>query len=157
MAGRMSTVRPTMTTIYYLLENKSSFHRLKSDEVWHHLDGCDINIHIIQENGILETKLLGKISNAANPTVIVPANHWFAAELVFKKDDDFAIVNCSVSPGFVYEDFELGKKEQLMLEYPHLSEIIQRLGHEEPKVELKSESLISSHRHISMELSKSFR
>jgi uncharacterized protein len=150
------SVRPTMTIIYYLLEHKSSFHRLKSDEAWHHLEGCDIKIHIIQENGILKTILLGKLSEDANPTVIVPANHWFAAEVVSKKEDDFAIVNCSVSPGFVYEDFELGQKDRLVLEYPHLSEIIQRLGHEEPKVDLTGEAL-SSHNHISMELSKSFR
>jgi len=36
-------------------------------------------------------------------------------------------VGCTVAPGFEYEDFEMGKAEELVKEYPKNREIINRL------------------------------
>ena len=66
----------------YLLENEnfSAFHRIKSDELWHHYLGESLLISVIHLNGEFEQIKLGK--NLAEGEVlqaVVPAGAWFAA------------------------------------------------------------------------------
>jgi predicted cupin superfamily sugar epimerase len=54
--------RSACSSIYFLLEKNaySSWHRLKSDEIWHYYHGgSPIEIHIIDEHGCLTTNILG--------------------------------------------------------------------------------------------------
>ena len=120
-------MRPTMTSIYFLIDGTkgfSAFHRLQSDEIWHHYDGCDVKIYIIDDNGELIIQRLGKEHEDANLQVIVPAKHWFAAEVTI---DDFSFVGCTVTPGFIYKDFELADRAGLIELYPQHQKIIARL------------------------------
>jgi hypothetical protein len=50
------------TSIYFLLEGnqKSNFHRIRSDEIWHFYDGSPVRIYIIGNNGKLEEKVIGR-------------------------------------------------------------------------------------------------
>lgn len=123
--------RSIATNIYYLLKAKnfSAWHRIKSDETWHFYDGDDLKIHIINTQGELITHFLGKENAAAHVQLVVPANCWFSAELADPKDDFFAFVGCTVAPGFDFQDFELGEKDQLIALYPQHREIICRLIH----------------------------
>ncbi|MFA3784140.1 cupin domain-containing protein [Melioribacteraceae bacterium 4301-Me] len=116
--------RSTSTLIYFLLDgnDKSHFHKLKSDEIWHFYDGCDIKLYSIDKKGNLSEQILGKKSK--NFQVIIPKNTWFAAELTNKKL--FALVGCTVSPGFDYKDFEIGKREELINQYPNYKSIIKK-------------------------------
>ncbi len=117
-------VRSINTAIYYLLEkeNFSAFHRIKSDEIWHFYDGEPIVIYVLDKNGKLEELLLDK----DNPMQIVPKNTWFAAEL--KDKNSFALLGCTVAPGFDFKDFEMGEKSQLIKAYPEHKECIERLA-----------------------------
>jgi predicted cupin superfamily sugar epimerase len=36
-------------------------------------------------------------------------------------------VGCTVAPGFEFEDFEMGKRGELVELYPHYRELIERL------------------------------
>lgn len=112
------------TSIYYLLnqKDKSLFHRLKSDEIWHHYDGCDIKLYIITAEGRLNEVMLGKKSRIFQ--YVIPAGNWFAAELSDKTS--FALIGCTVSPGFDFDDFEIGKREELLKKYPDLKKVINR-------------------------------
>ena len=56
--------------------------------------------------------------------IIVPKNTWFAARLTDRKG--FALVGCTVSPGFHFNDFELATNN-LLKEYPHLKNEIEGL------------------------------
>ena len=49
------------TSIYYLLtsDDKSHFHCIQSDEVWHHYEGSSITIHLISNSGIYRELSLG--------------------------------------------------------------------------------------------------
>lgn len=108
-----SEERNYSTSIYYLLEqgDKSAFHRIKSDEVWHHYDGGCVFIHYF-ENHQLVTKKLGKnIEDGELPQIVVPKNTWFAAEP--NPDCKFALMGCTVAPGFNFDDFEMAKREDL--------------------------------------------
>lgn len=119
--------RNLSTSIYFLLKNDeiSTLHRIKSDELWHHYSGSSVKIIIINSVGSIEEKILGKdvIANESFQ-VVIPAGVWFCAELTDKKS--FALVGCTVSPGFDFEDFELGSKVKLTEEYPLHKDLINR-------------------------------
>jgi hypothetical protein len=54
---------------------------------------------------------------------MIPANTWFASHL--KDETGYALVSCSVAPGFSFEDFELAKRADLMIEFPTQKDIIE--------------------------------
>ena len=107
------------TSIYFLLEGeqKSKFHRLKSDEQWHFYNGCPVKIYILNENGELSVTTLGdNILNGEVFQTVIKRNNWFAAELIDK--NSFCLVGCVVSPGFNFNDFELANRDELITTYP---------------------------------------
>jgi predicted cupin superfamily sugar epimerase len=116
--------RNVSTAIYYLLENedKSLFHRIKSDELWFFHQGNPIEIIFIH-NSLISSIILGNdLKKGELPQAKIPANTWFAAKI--KNDTGYSLVSCVVAPGFDFADFQLAKKADLILEYPHLKEII---------------------------------
>lgn len=118
--------RSISTAIYYLLRpgDRSRLHRLRADEVWHLYDGGPLTLHLLHRDGRYDPKLLGR-----DPTLgqafqqVVPHGVWFGAEAT----DDFALVGCTVAPGFSFEDFELGAREALLAQYPQHRELVLRL------------------------------
>lgn len=112
------------TSIYFLLEGKnfSAFHKLKADEVWHFYSGSPLNIYIIQKSGKLKKIVLGKNHHYQ---AVVPAEHWFAAEVSDSKS--YSLAGCNVSPGFHFNDMELAEKTKLIKLYPDLKGLISRL------------------------------
>lgn len=123
---RYKSSRNFSTSIYFLLEGKqfSSFHILKSDELWHFYDGSAVLLYIISQKGELSVKKLGRDQDSALQLTIEKQN-WFAAEVEDKKS--FALFGCTVSPGFEFEDFELGKRDDLIKKFPQHSVLIKRL------------------------------
>jgi uncharacterized protein len=112
------------TAIYYMLvgDQFSAFHRIRSDELWHHYTGGSLTLHTIG-NGKLSKVKMGK-SRGEAPQVIIKANTWFAASLNDKKS--YCLLGCTVSPGFDYRDWELGKRNVLIKMYSQHSTIIER-------------------------------
>ncbi len=125
---RYKSARNITTSIYFLLEGNqvSNFHRLKSDEQWHFYDGSSIVIYVIEEGGNLNKILLGRnIEKGESLQTVIKYNSWFGAELLDKTS--FALIGCTVSPGFDFSDFELGKRAELINEYPDYEYIISKL------------------------------
>jgi predicted cupin superfamily sugar epimerase len=124
MPRKLKKERSVSTSIYFLLEGKqvSKFHRLQSDEIWHFYDGSGINIYIIDDKGNLSNVILGKdVEKGEVFQAVIPAGHWFAAEVT--KSNSFALVGCTVAPGFDFEDFELADRNEMLESFP-LHEII---------------------------------
>jgi uncharacterized protein len=127
---RYKSSRAYSTSIYFLLEGNqfSSFHKLQSDETWHFYDGVSVQIYIIDTNGNLEKKRVGENLNEGDDfQLTIFKDRWFAAELTDKKN--FALIGCTVSPGFDFNDFELAKREELINLYPDHSALIKKLTH----------------------------
>ena len=119
-------LRNMSTAIYFLLENdnKSLFHRIQSDELWFFHQGASLEIVYIQ-NGILQTITLGNsFADGEVLQAIIPANTWFAAAV--KHFQGYALVSCTVAPGFDFADFELANRNELMQEFPDLKDTIQK-------------------------------
>ena len=118
-----SGTRSIATSIFYLLESPdfSAFHRIRSDEVWHHYAGGTLLIHMIGPDGrYWRQGLASSLVSGALPQWTVPAGTWFAA----RPESSYSLVGCSVSPGFDFQDFELAKRAELVRQFPaHSSNI----------------------------------
>lgn len=119
--------RQCSTSIYYLLgkDDFSAWHRLKSDELWHHYEGGSVLIRTIDpDTKALSEHMLGKVSDGANPQILVRHGNWFCAQPL--GDCEFSLVGCTVSPGFDFKDFELADRVALIAEYPEHELLIAR-------------------------------
>lgn len=116
------------TAIYFLLEGRyfSSFHRIRSDEVWHFYYGDPLNIYVIQQDGHLDVIRLGNDPEDGSVfQTVVKAGCWFASKPVLP--GGYSLVGCTVAPGFDFADFELAEKEKLTAEFPKHAELIAAL------------------------------
>lgn len=120
--------RAAGTAIYFLLTqgNFSAFHRIASDEVWHFYEGDPVHIHIIEaQTGHLQTVKLGPFSLGGTCQAVVKAGDWFASESMGRQG--YALVGCTVAPGFDFHDFELANRDPLCRAFPRHQAIIERL------------------------------
>jgi len=120
--------RAASTAIYFLLEGKSfsALHRLRSDELWHFYTGAPVLVHVIGESGEYSKILLGGDPDAGEAMqAVVKAGCWFASHV--KDNKSFALVGCTVAPGFDFDDFDLAKRAELTRHYPQHRELIAQL------------------------------
>ncbi|MCG8586107.1 MAG: cupin domain-containing protein [Pirellulales bacterium] len=128
LPDRFTGNRSFSTAIYYLLKNDeiSSFHRIKQDELWHFYDGSSLTIHMIDASGEYSMVLLGRsVADGLSLAAVVDAGCLFGATV----DDPagYALLGCTVAPGFDFEDFELPDRETLLRQYPQHDDVIRRL------------------------------
>ncbi len=127
LCEKFSGDRHVSTSIYYMLEGEefSSFHRIKSDELWHFYTGSS-SIEIIWiDDGILNVEKLGAdFEKGERFQVLIPKNKWFAARLT--NTLGYALAGCTVAPGFHFDDFELADKN-LLQKFPALTAKIEKL------------------------------
>ena len=111
-------VRSASTAIHYLLPAGawSTWHRVRSDEVWHHYDGGALQLYRL---GLGAVRL-----SAETPQAVVPAGVWQAAE----PERDAVLCGCTVAPGFEFTDFEIGSGDELAAEFPNDAALIRRLA-----------------------------
>lgn len=113
------------TAIYFLLINDqvSKLHRIKSDEMWHFYEGSGVTIYSLDPDGNLNTDKLGlNVNEGEMPQVLIPAGYWFGAKV--NSPDSYCLAGCTVSPGFHFEDFELGERNRLIELFPRHEKII---------------------------------
>jgi predicted cupin superfamily sugar epimerase len=125
---RYAGPRSFSSSIYFLLRstNVSLFHRLKSDEIWIYHEGAELRIHMLCERqGYSEQRLGPCSSGQAQFQCLIPAGTWLAAEVM--EQDSYVLASCFVSPGFCFEDFELGNRSRMLKNFPGHENIIRRL------------------------------
>ncbi|MEJ0107123.1 MAG: cupin domain-containing protein [Bacteroidota bacterium] len=122
------STRHSCTHIYFLLEKNqvSALHRIKSDELWHFYAGDPLIVYEIESPGTLTKHILGNDPEQDQQLFsVVKARSWFGASL--PPGSEYALVGCTVSPGFDYADFEFASKETLINLYPQHAELIKSL------------------------------
>ncbi len=125
LGNDFSGERNYATSIYFLLtsESFSAFHRIKQDEIWHFYKGTAIRLHIISDDGNYSNTIIGNdLEKGQNPQFVVRAKDWFAAEVI--DADSYALVGCTVAPGFDFNDFEMPERASLISRFPEHEEII---------------------------------
>lgn len=95
--------RAALTSIDFLLEpgQFSAWHRVRSDEVWHLLEGESLTLWLLPPDlGAIE-----RVELHERRRHVVPADWWQAAE----PGGSFAYVGATVGPGFDFADFAFGR------------------------------------------------
>jgi predicted cupin superfamily sugar epimerase len=127
---RFDGARAFSTAVYFLITEDafSAFHRIRSDELWHFYAGDAVTLAVLDGDGTggLTTASLGREpARGQSPQVVIPAGAWFAAEVA--SPGAFALVGCTVAPGFDFADFELAERAVLLARYPQHRGVIERL------------------------------
>lgn len=106
--------RSALTSIDFLLTagQCSRWHRVRSDEIWHLLEGGPLRLWLLPPDlgGSPLTPSLQRVTLApaaplARPVHVVPAGWWQATELL----GSHALAACSVAPGFDFADFDFAR------------------------------------------------
>jgi predicted cupin superfamily sugar epimerase len=98
--------RSALTAIYFLLSAGavSRWHRVRSDEIWHHFEGAPLELMRVPPDDLrLERVRLGPLGDGQAPIHCVPAGWWQAAHPL----GAYTLVGCAVGPGFDFADFEM--------------------------------------------------
>ncbi len=81
---------------------------------------------IISPEGKLNEVNLGPDADAGQVRLaVVPAGSWFGAAV--KDPESYALLGCTVAPGFDWADFEVGERGLLQTLYPQHHSIIEIL------------------------------
>lgn len=122
-----NTDRCPGTAIYYLVvpESFSALHRVRSDEMFHFYAGDAAEMIQIDEAGELTRFVLGNdIAAGQTPQVLVRRGVWQGVRLL--PGGKWALMGCTVAPGFEFEDFEVAPREQLQETFPQHRKEIER-------------------------------
>jgi predicted cupin superfamily sugar epimerase len=126
--ARYPAERRTGTAIYYLLEpgTFSEMHRLKSDEVFHFYAGDAVEMLQLHEGHAGQMVVIGNdLSRGERPQVVVPHGVWQGSRL--RAGGSWALLGCTVSPGFEFGDYEAGDRAELMGLWPEWAGMIAEL------------------------------
>jgi uncharacterized protein len=123
--GRYPGPRLTGTAIYYLLEpgTFSEMHRLQSDEIFHFYAGDAVEMLQLHADGTGSVIRIGNdLASGERPQVLAPREVWQGSRLV--EGGAWALLGCTVSPGFEFEDYESGGCAELSAGWPAFAGMI---------------------------------
>lgn len=127
LPGRYPGARNLYSSIHFLIttDSPSRFHRLRTDELWHFYTGAPILIHLLNDTGKYQKVELTNRPGEERFQFLVRRNTWFAATV--EEGPGYGLSGCSLAPGFEFEDFELGRREELVRQFPDQQALIERL------------------------------
>jgi hypothetical protein len=111
--------RACCTAIYYLVTPTrfSALHRVASTEIFHFYLGDPVHMLQLHPDGGANTRVLGTdIARGQRPQVVVPRGVWQGTRLL--PGGRYALLGCTVSPGFDFADYEHGERAALTRAYP---------------------------------------
>jgi uncharacterized protein len=117
--------RAASTAIYYLLKPGyvSELHTLASDEMFHFYGGAPVRMLKLRPDGTGRIVILGPdLTGGQTPQLLVPAGVWQGSRLV--GETGFALLGCTVAPGFDYADYTGGGREALTAKWPAFADEI---------------------------------
>jgi uncharacterized protein len=127
-SARNAGDRSLSTAIYFLLtaRNPSRMHRVASDEIWHFYRGDSLEMLQLDPGGTSRVVAIGsRIDAGERPQVLVPAGVWQGVRVAF--GGRYALVGATVTPGFDFDDFEMGGRAELLARYPARAALIAAL------------------------------
>jgi uncharacterized protein len=120
--------RACATAIYYLVTPTrfSALHRVASTEIFHFYLGDPVHMLQLHPDGSASTQVIGTdIPAGQRPQVVVPRGVWQGTRLL--PGGRFALLGCTVSPGFDFADYEHGSRAELIRAYPRAAAQIEAL------------------------------
>jgi predicted cupin superfamily sugar epimerase len=125
LAGSYPSDRSVSTAIYYMLtpDTFSALHRLRGDEVYHFYLGDPVEMIQLKPDGTGEAVLLGQdLATGMRLQHVVPGGVWQGSRLA--PGGRFALMGTTMAPGFDPQDYDAGKRAELIAQYPQYSALI---------------------------------
>ena len=122
--------RSYSTLIFYLVtpESFSSLHRVKSDEIFHFYSGDPVKMIQIDVKGNLKEIFLGsQFDQGQKLQTVVEKGIWQGTKLI--EGGKWALMGCTVAPGFEFEDTEIKTRSELVAIFPDHRKMIEQYTH----------------------------
>lgn len=120
--------QPAGTAIYFLLtpDTFSALHWLDEDEVYHFYLGDPVELYEFDGEGRMKRTVLGQsLENDHQLQYAVRGKRWHGSRLVL--GGQWALLGTTMAPGFIWEEFKLGTREELIRQYPGHQGVIESL------------------------------
>ncbi|MEO0796347.1 MAG: cupin domain-containing protein [Verrucomicrobiota bacterium] len=128
---KSSPPRAVASAIYYLItqDGFSALHRLiDSAETFHWHAGDSVELLMLHGDGSGEKCRLGmSLAAGDQPMAVVPTGSWQGSRLADGAQFGFALLSVVVTPEFLWEDFILGDRDDLVKGWPDWHEEIVHL------------------------------
>jgi len=125
--------RSHSTQIYFLLAPGvvSLMHLVQSDEVFHHYAGDSVEqLHIFPDGSTNVVTIGSDLERGERPQMVVPRGVWQGCRIqcrsgspdtsgIIGASAGYALLGCTVSPGFEWADFRLGTREEMLALCPN--------------------------------------
>jgi uncharacterized protein len=126
--------RSASSAILFLLPagHFSALHRIASDEVWHFHLGDPLFVHVLHRDGRREDLRLGPaVLGGDRLQAHVPRGATFGARLApsapSAPSGRYALVGCTVAPGFEFDDFVMPTRAELLVDFPAHAALVREL------------------------------
>jgi uncharacterized protein len=126
--------RAHSSTILFLItkEEFSAFHRLRMDEMWHFSAGDPAELVVMgpAADSCRVIVLGGDVAGGHFPQAVVMAGEWQGARItqpVGPGSKGWTLFGCTVTPAWDEREFELGRREALLAEFPAHADLIRGL------------------------------
>ena len=127
-SARNAGNRSLSTAIYFLVTaaSPSRMHRVASDEIWHFYGGDALEMLQLDPDGASRIVSIGlRLEAGERPQVLVPAGVWQGVRVV--PGGSYALVGATVTPGFDFDDFEMGDRAELQARCPDRAALVAAL------------------------------
>ena len=126
--------RPHSSAILFLItkEEFSALHRLRMDEIWHFSAGDPAELVVLgPHRDSCRVLVMGPDLEAGHvPQAVVVAGEWQGARVRQQGgpgSNGWTLFGCTVTPAWDEREFELGRREALLAEFPRSTELIRGL------------------------------
>jgi predicted cupin superfamily sugar epimerase len=113
------------SAIYYMLtpDTFSALHRLRGDEIYHFYLGDPVEMLLLKPDGSGHAVLLGPdIAAGMHLQYAVEGGTWQGSRLA--AGGRLALLGTTMAPGFDPADYEIGKRQELSVNYPIYAPLI---------------------------------
>jgi len=110
-------------------ESFSAMHRLASDEIYHFYGGDPLEMLVLVPGEPARAPVLGPdLAAGMRPQVLVPAGAWQGSRV--GPGGRWTLFGTTMSPGFAFEDFRIGRRQDLIGLFPDMEDVITALTRE---------------------------
>jgi predicted cupin superfamily sugar epimerase len=117
-------------TAIYAVQTKEDFsamHKLETDEIWHFYGGDPLEMLLLYPDGRGEVVIVGPdVFSGQHPQLVVPRDVWQGSVPIGAGAESYSFFGNTLAPGFEFQDFEMGYRDELQADYPQFADHITR-------------------------------
>jgi predicted cupin superfamily sugar epimerase len=123
--------RSLCSAIYYFLDRDthSVLHKVTGDMIYHFYGGDPIEMLLLYPEGFAKRDEVCVFSNdiaaGGQPVKVITGGTWLGSKLT--SGGLWALMGVTMAPGFDPRDYAIGKREELLKEYPQQASLIREL------------------------------